>query len=575
MHTHETTQHKLSAPGKPFRRDGPVAGQWGITCLLALLLVVMLGGCELRAESSSSAHTVRLQGPAMAGDYLASRFADRHMDTEQAAHYALRALGEHPYQAHLLQYTWETLIRNGQAQEALLLTHRFRTHHRDRFESHFSSAHLTQMTHLFLTHDFDKAQARAEQYQALSRPKQDYVSLLLLPLYGIWAEAGRGSYARALEKAKALQEEPLPPMVRHITAQHMEALQAYAKPEHVTEQETSKQARLLLEGSAAQRATFHLAQFWRQIALMLHEQQNGATEALIYARLAHWLDDTDKASTLLLARLFHQYGNHQAALALYHTIPKTHLLYEGVMMEKASLHHEEGDAPAAHALLSAYAGAHPLAYQVWLKQGDFALLDGEHARAIEYYSEGLQRILDQSGETEEEHWAVLYARGIAYEQSGQWPLAEADFLHALTLKPDQPEVMNYLAYSWLTQGKNVEQAERMLKIALLQRPSSAHIMDSYGWALYMLGRYEDARAYLEAAGRNMPYDPTINHHIGDVYWKLGRRIEARYQWERALLFSPKPEEKEALEHKLVHGMQDPHAMRESQLSSTPTIVAED
>jgi Flp pilus assembly protein TadD len=182
---------------------------------------------------------------------------------------------------------------------------------------------------------------------------------------------------------------------------------------------------------------------------------------------------------------------------------------------------------------------------------EFAVQEKNFADANIYYS----TLLEKAPTDAPERWTWFFARGIALERLKQWDKAEPDFLKALEMQPDHPEVLNYLAYSWIIEGKNVEKARDMLANALQARPNDAPIIDSYGWALYTLGKYEEAAQYLERANELMPSDPTVNDHLGDVYWKLGREREARFQWERALSFKPEPEDLEKIKNKLENGLQ--------------------
>jgi nucleoid-associated protein YgaU len=125
-------------------------------------------------------------------------------------------------------------------------------------------------------------------------------------------------------------------------------------------------------------------------------------------------------------------------------------------------------------------------------------------------------------------------RGIAYERNKEWPKAEADFKRALELKPDQPQVLNYLGYSWVDQGMNLEPALKMIETAVAAAPNDGYIIDSLGWAFYRLGRYEEAVETLERAVQLRPNDPEINDHLGDAYFHAGRPLEARFQWNVAL-----------------------------------------
>ena len=120
--------------------------------------------------------------------------------------------------------------------------------------------------------------------------------------------------------------------------------------------------------------------------------------------------------------------------------------------------------------------------------------------AVEAYDAALARIptLDQR------HWTLLYARGIALERSKQWPRAEADFLQALKLEPNQPLVLNYLGYSWVEKGLNLDHAKTMIETAVEQRPDDGYIVDSLGWVLYQLGDFEGAAEHLQRAAELRP-----------------------------------------------------------------------
>ncbi len=149
-------------------------------------------------------------------------------------------------------------------------------------------------------------------------------------------------------------------------------------------------------------------------------------------------------------------------------------------------------------------------------------------------------------------WRSYFSRGAARERLGRWPEAEADFRRALELSPDQPDVLNYLGYAWVDRGENLQQGLTMIRRAAEIRPMSGAIIDSLGWAYYRLGDYAQAVDWLEAAVRLEPADATLNDHLGDVYWRLNRRIEARFQWQRAMTFNP--DNPEAIQLKIENGL---------------------
>ncbi|MCP4382364.1 MAG: tetratricopeptide repeat protein, partial [Hyphomicrobiales bacterium] len=152
------------------------------------------------------------------------------------------------------------------------------------------------------------------------------------------------------------------------------------------------------------------------------------------------------------------------------------------------------------------------------------------------------------------HWQLFYRRGIAHERSKNWPEAEADLRKALELNPDQPSVLNYLGYSWVDMGRNLDEGLDMIRSAAEQRPNDGFIIDSLGWAYYRLGRYEEAVVQLERAVELRPEDPVLNDHLGDAYWKVGRRLEAVFQWNHARDLEPEPENLELIVKKLESGL---------------------
>ena len=178
--------------------------------------------------------------------------------------------------------------------------------------------------------------------------------------------------------------------------------------------------------------------------------------------------------------------------------------------------------------------------------GDIYKNNNKYNDAIRFYDEVVLRI----GEIETRHWEILYSRGIAYERNKQWDNAEKDFLKILELIPDQPDVLNYLGYSWIEKDINLEQAKDFVLKAAGLRPSDPYIVDSLGWAYFSLKEYDKAVEELERAVSLKPTDPIINDHLGDAYYKINRKLEALYQWKKALDFKPDEELRKKIEKKI-------------------------
>jgi len=163
---------------------------------------------------------------------------------------------------------------------------------------------------------------------------------------------------------------------------------------------------------------------------------------------------------------------------------------------------------------------------------------------------------DAAAKPSSANWSLYYVRGIAYERSKQWPKAEADLKKALELSPEQPLVMNYLGYSWIDQGINLDEGMKLIKRAVELKPDDGYIVDSLGWAYYRLGKLDDAVRELERAVELRPQDPVMNDHLGDAYWRVGRKLEARFQWSHAKDLKPEAAELPKIEAKLKDGLPD-------------------
>lgn len=166
-------------------------------------------------------------------------------------------------------------------------------------------------------------------------------------------------------------------------------------------------------------------------------------------------------------------------------------------------------------------------------------------------------------------WRAYYARAITHHQLDRWPEAERDFLTALEIDPNQAAVLNYLGYSWVDRGENLEEAFRLIQKAVSLRPNEGYIVDSLGWAYYRLGQYDKAVKHLERAVELSPNDPTLNDHLGDAYWRVGRRLEAEFQWRHALDLEPEDDDFNRIHKKLAEGL-DPNG--ETRLSEDQNFV---
>jgi len=152
---------------------------------------------------------------------------------------------------------------------------------------------------------------------------------------------------------------------------------------------------------------------------------------------------------------------------------------------------------------------------------------------------------------------ILYRRGGSYERSGDYIKADKDLLKSLEANPDDAYVLNYLAYSWLEREHKIDTALKMLEKAYAARSNDPYIIDSIGWAYYLVDEYDKAENFLKRAVELMPQDPIVNDHYGDILWQLDRKIQARYFWQAVLnLDETEDAMKETIKNKLIEGLKN-------------------
>jgi len=273
-------------------------------------------------------------------------------------------------------------------------------------------------------------------------------------------------------------------------------------------------------------------------------------DGIVYLQLALYLKPDLNVASLSLGDAYSEVKLYAKANKAYANVSAKDRNYTRAQLRLAINLDKMGKFSEALRQLDQFAKQAPDMRDAYVAKGDLLRIHGKFNEAITTYSQALQR----NGVLTDKDWPVLFARGSCYERMGQWKLAEADMQHALELKPDQPDVLNYLGFSWLTRGEHVEEARDMIEKAVMARPNDPQIVDSMAWALYLAGHYEEASGYGERAIELLPSDPTVNDHLGDIYWRMGRKNEARFQWERTLSYSPDTKLAESIHRKLKDGL---------------------
>ena len=258
--------------------------------------------------------------------------------------------------------------------------------------------------------------------------------------------------------------------------------------------------------------------------------RDGTTDvSMVLLRLAQYLEPKNESVALVIGSLYDTAGQHDLANAVYDAVPASSPLRSMATVRLADNLDAMGNRPEALRRLTNIVTTDPTDVDAISVLGDLQRTDKQYTAAVDSYSKALAIT---GGQTPGD-WRFYYVRGIAYERSDQFPLAEKDFLKALDLNPGQPQVLNYLGYSWVDKGMNLTKALDMIQKAVTASPNDGYIIDSLGWAYYRLGRFDDAVAELEQAASLRPNDPEINDHLGDAYWRVGRHLEAHFQWSVA------------------------------------------
>lgn len=291
------------------------------------------------------------------------------------------------------------------------------------------------------------------------------------------------------------------------------------------------------------------AEVFRNISSLL-DRERLRTEALMFVRLSLGLEPDNPAALFSLGQLLERRSRDDLAIDVYRQIDAAAPYSWYARMRVADALHglEQGD--DAIAMLRDMVDERSERADAVQALADILRIEERYQEAVEAYDIAYDRV---GGAAD---WRLYYTRGIALERAKVWDRAEKDFLTALDLEPDQPLVLNYLGYSWVEQGIQLERAKAMIETAVAKRPEDGYITDSLGWVLYRLGDYQAAVGHLERAVELEPGDPVINDHLGDAYWIVGRKNEARFQWIRALSLEPDAEDAAEIRMKL-EGQKEP------------------
>ncbi|MER8940600.1 tetratricopeptide repeat protein [Mesorhizobium sp. M0915] len=559
--------------------------------LTGLAIATGMAISALPVHAKQTAEPVRITS--FSGAYLAARIAEGDNDLDSAVSYYKQALAFDPNDTGLQQSLMLSLIAQGRFDESLVYADKLKAvPDVERF------SRLALAIDSFHKKDFSKA----EYWLKLSL-ESDLDRLISGVMTG-WAKQGAGdageamasidklqgpdwfglfkSFHRALiadasglpDRADALYTATLQDTAAGGAAPEtwMRNAQAYAsflarKGDKAKALSVLDQAETFAPGKVEIAALRDKINKGERIQPFAAGPSDGASEILLdlatalnrgggepfvrlYLQYALALRPDNDAALVQLAAVAEQLKDGEGAIALYRRIPAGSPLKElsdlQLGLNLADL--DRNDEAITH--LKAIVDAHPDDMRAYLALGGVYSSKEDFRSAANLYDKAVEVLKTPTAV----NWNIFYQRGIAYERLKEWPKAEPNFRKALELYPDQPQVLNYLGYSWVDKDMNLKEGLAMIQKAVDLRPSDGYIVDSLGWAYYRLGLFDDAVREMERAVSLKPEDPVLNDHLGDAYWRVGRKLEATFQWNQARDLKPDPDVLAALQQKLMKGL---------------------
>ena len=278
--------------------------------------------------------------------------------------------------------------------------------------------------------------------------------------------------------------------------------------------------------------------------------QNMYETSLALAQTSLYLDSNNHLVKYLISLNLSSLNKKKLAIEYMKSIPTDSYTSWNSTLAIAELYIDLEQYKFASEFLHKLEKAHSKKADILYKLGELYHIQKNYDYAIKYFSEAISSL----ELIENKHWYLFYSRGMAYERSNKWKLAEKDFLYSIELSPEQPLTLNYLGYSWVDSGRNIDEAKELINKAVKLRPNDGYFVDSLGWAYYRMGEYKKAVSELEKAVSLVPNDPIINDHLGDAMWRAGYEHEAIFQWKRALIYKPDSELREKIKFKLKKGL---------------------
>jgi len=274
-----------------------------------------------------------------------------------------------------------------------------------------------------------------------------------------------------------------------------------------------------------------LAEFFYVLANLYSSERNYQLSNF-YLKISLFLNKKFLTNNALLAENFYYQKKYQLSKKTYKSLKSIGPIYSWYASKSIAtiLLNEKGKKYSVNSLKKEFNSLSNPNFEHYYELANFYKDNEYYEKSIKYYSLTLKEI-------KKDHFLVpkiLDRRGTSFERLGDWENAEKDLIESLKILPDQAHVLNYLAYSWIDKGINLDEGLEMLKKANQIRKEDGYIIDSLGWAYYAKKDYIEAERFLQRAVELLPFDPIINDHYADTLWMLNKNIQARYIWGNIL-----------------------------------------
>jgi Flp pilus assembly protein TadD len=555
---------------------------------LAIKLTVLAGTlATLGVIAPDHSVAATKTGASVSGQYLSARHAFAQKDSASAAKLYAGVLATDPENSALLQRTFFAYISSGQTGKAVEIAERL-----------IAKNPRDSVAGIALALDRMRAGDYPAALKKLNKASRSRLNALVIPLIEAWGQVGAGKPDLALKALNALTRRKAyrlfknyhaalindlagnvdaaekayqlsiaqrsGPTLRNVeiygsflerNGRGKEALPLYRDfLERDTDNPLMLQsvARIEKGGKASRQienAIQGTAEALHGVASVL-VPQNGIEQATTYLNLALFLKPDFPAAQSLLGGIYESQRRWTAANKMYAGIDPASAYGWNARIRMASNLDRQDKTDEAVRILRKLAADYPARLDALSSLGSILRARKRFDEAVGVYNEAISRLKEPRALD----WHLYYSRGVSFERRNIWDKAEADFLKALELQPEQPTVLNYLGYSWVEKNMHLEKAQKMIERAVELRPRDGYIVDSLGWVLYRLGDFAGAVIKLERAVALRPEDPIINEHLGDALWRAGRRLEAGFQWRHSLALKPDSKNVENLKLKIEKGL---------------------